>query len=87
MKSEEIFQIWENCSPAQSVIRESQVETFINCLKGTIGEDHWDDQNDDAKCISEKLSSSKCKTNVQQENGFQSERLKIKAPYRTLVQK
>ena len=71
MKSEELIQIWDNCSPGTvpGTPIESD-ETFITCLKGTVGETkNWSDKNNQAEWLSKNLSLSKCKTTVQQEKG------------------
>ena len=70
MKSEELSKIWENCSPGKDV-RKAPVKRdheFIKCLNGTVGE-KWNQDNKDAKCISDNLPLSICKTTVQQEIG------------------
>ena len=74
MKSEELIQIWDNCSPGTvpGTVTGNPIEsdgTFIKCLKGTVGE-IWNDKNNAAECLSKNLSLSKCKTTVQQEKGF-----------------
>ena len=69
MKSEELIQIWDKCSAVPGTPIESD-ETFIKCLKGTVGEKSWSDENNEAECLSKKLSLSKCKITVQQERGF-----------------
>ena len=75
MKSEELIQIWDNCSPGTvpGTVPGNPIEsdgTFIKCLKGTVGEKSWSDENNEAECLSKKLSLSKCKITVQQERGF-----------------
>ena len=70
MKSEELSKIWENRSPVKDV-REAPVkrdQKFIKCLNGTVGM-KWNQNNKDAKCISDNLPLSTCKTTVQQESG------------------
>ena len=75
MKSEELIQIWDNCPQDRipGTVLGTHIEsdeTFIKCLKGTVGETKiWSDKNHEAECLSKNLSLSKCKTTVQQEKG------------------
>ena len=71
MKSEELLKIWDNCSPPEKDVREAPGktdETLMKCLKGTVGE-KWNQNNNDAKCISENLPLSACKTTVEKDSG------------------
>ena len=71
MKSEELLKIWDNCSPPEKDVREAPGktdETLMKCLKGTVGE-KWNENNNDAKCISENLPLSACKTTVEKDSG------------------
>ena len=71
MTSEEFLKLWEKCDTSEKIkkdVPEAPDEEFIKCLNGTVGE-KWIQNNTDAKCISENLPFSTCKTTVQQESG------------------